>query len=66
MPAKMRNLTMADVSAVMAAGREHADAQHIYKLVESIAAETCGFVLLTTLKFVEADIKDALRQKKLK
>ena len=55
MPTKTRTLTTADVAAILATSGSATDARQVYALVESIAAETCGFVLLTTLKFVEAE-----------
>ena len=55
MPIKTRGLTTADVAAVVAMTSEQTDSQQVYRRVETIAAETCGFVLLTTLKFVEAE-----------
>ena len=55
MPSKTRNLTNADIAAVLAASADQADPQRLYKMVEAIASETCGWVLLTTLKYVEAD-----------
>ena len=55
MPIKTRSLSTADIAAVVAMTSERTDPQHVYKLVETIAAETCGYVLLTTLKFVEAE-----------
>ncbi|MFY0613370.1 MAG: GAF domain-containing protein [Hyphomicrobiaceae bacterium] len=55
MPTRTRTLTTADVAAVIAATSAATDAQQAYRLVEDIAAQTCGFVLLTTLKFVEAE-----------
>ena len=55
MPTKTRTLTTADVAAIVAASSTAGDARQVYALVEAIAAETGGFVLLTTLKFVEAE-----------
>lgn len=55
MPTKTRTLTPADVAAVIAATSNATEPQQVYKLVETIAAETCGWVLLTTLIFVEAE-----------
>ncbi len=55
MPIKTRSLSTADIAAVVAMTSDRIDAQQVYRLVETIAAETCGFVLLTTLKFVEAE-----------
>ena len=55
MPTKTRDLSVADVAAILATTAASGDPQATYKQVETIAAETCGWVLLTTLKFVEAD-----------
>ncbi len=55
MPVKTRNLSQADIAAMMAASADQSDPQQVYKLVEAIAGETCGWILLTTLKYVEAD-----------
>ena len=49
-----RDLTMDDVRAVMALQAERG-APDTYKAVERLAAETCGFRLLTILKYVEQD-----------
>ena len=50
MPTKSRALTLDDIAAVIALSNEQPDRQRIYKAVEAIAAETCGWVLLTTLR----------------
>lgn len=55
MPTKTRDLTTADVIRLVATIGNVADRAQGYACMEAIAAETCGFVLLTTLKFVEAD-----------
>lgn len=52
---KTRSLATADVACLVAATSDATDRAHVYACMEAIAAETCGFVLLTTLKFVEAD-----------
>jgi len=49
-----RDLTLDDVSAVMALQAEKAE-RETYKAVERLAAETCGWRLLTILKYVEKD-----------
>jgi hypothetical protein len=54
MPDKTRILTTADVAAIIALAREESDRGKVYKAVERIAAETCGFLLLTTLRYDEA------------
>ena len=54
MPTKTRDLSTADVARLLAASATSSPDQ-VYACMEAIAAETCGFVLLTTLKFVEAD-----------
>jgi GAF domain-containing protein len=53
MPNKSRALTHADISAIIAMTAETASRPAIYKAVEKIAAETCGWVLLTTLRYDE-------------
>jgi len=49
-----RDLTMDDVRAVMALQAERREPD-TYKAVERLAAETCGFRLLTILRYVEQD-----------
>jgi GAF domain-containing protein len=53
MPNKFRALTHADISSIIAMTAESASRPAIYKAVEKIAAETCGWVLLTTLRYDE-------------
>jgi hypothetical protein len=55
MPKRSRPLTLDDVGSILALTSAEADRQVIYKAVEAIAAETCGFVFLTTLKYDEAE-----------
>jgi hypothetical protein len=55
MPKKIRPLTLDDVGAIVALTGAQADRPVIYKAVEAITAETCGFVFLTTLKYNEAE-----------
>ena len=55
MPTKIRQLNTADVARIIGMTNEQADRPAIYKAVEVIAAETCGWVLLTTLKYNEAE-----------
>lgn len=55
MPTKIRQLNTADVARIIGMTNEQADRPAIYKAVEAIAAETCGWVLLTTLKYNEAE-----------
>ncbi len=55
MPTKFRDLTTADVAALIALSNEVPDRGRIYTSVERVAAETCGWVLLTTLKYNEAE-----------
>jgi GAF domain-containing protein len=49
-----RDLTFDDVRAVMALAAEKPD-RETYKAVERLAKETCGWRLLTILKYVEKD-----------
>ncbi len=49
-----RDLTLDDVRAVMALQAEKPE-RETYKAVERLAKETCGWRLLTILKYVEAD-----------
>lgn len=53
MPTKTRDLTQDDIASIIALTAEKADRAVIYKAVEKIAAETCGWVLLTTLRYDE-------------
>lgn len=53
MPTRSRNLTLADVAQLTALSREAADRAEVYAAVERVAAQTCGFVLLTTLRYDE-------------
>ncbi|MGL4325174.1 MAG: hypothetical protein ACRCTD_14135 [Beijerinckiaceae bacterium] len=55
MPQKIRDITVSDVAAVIALTKAEPDRAKIYKAIESVAAETCGFVFLTTLKYNEAE-----------
>jgi hypothetical protein len=55
MPDKKRELTLADVAAVIAASAEAADAREVYRRVEQIAAATMGWRLFTILRYVEAE-----------
>ncbi len=55
MPKPIRPLTVDDVGSIVALTSAQGDRQAIYKAVEAIAAETCGFVFLTTLKYNEAE-----------
>ena len=50
MPKRSRPLTVDDVAAIVALTGGATDRPSIYKAVEAIAAETCGFVFLTTLR----------------
>ena len=54
MPSRTRELTTADVAKIIQLSNDESNTQAIYKCVEAIAAETCGWVLLTTLKYDEA------------
>ncbi len=54
MPKKSRLLTLEDVLHIEKLTAEKADRQTVYKAVEKVAAETCGWVMLTTLKYDEA------------
>jgi hypothetical protein len=49
-----RDLTLSDVAGAMALQAEKAD-RETYKAVERLAKETCGWRLLTILKYVEKD-----------
>jgi GAF domain-containing protein len=53
MPTRTRALTHDDISSIIAMTAENADHRAIYKHVERIAAETVGWVLLTTLCYDE-------------
>jgi len=49
-----RDLTLDDIKAVMALQAEKPE-RETYKAVERLAFETCGWRLLTILKYVEKD-----------
>ncbi|MBI3506566.1 MAG: hypothetical protein HY059_17140 [Proteobacteria bacterium] len=53
MPKKSRALTIEDIAEIVALTAAQADRQLVYKAVEKAAAETCGWVLLTTLRYDE-------------
>jgi GAF domain-containing protein len=53
MPDTSRDLTLQDVAAIVALAKEAPSSAAVYKAVEKIAAETCGWVLLTTLRYDE-------------
>lgn len=55
MPKRSRPLNLDDISSIVALTSAEADPQAVYKAVEAITAETCGFVFLTTLKYDEAE-----------
>ena len=55
MPAKTRDVTLDDVAAIVAMTAAERDRMQVYRAVERIAAETVGFVFLTTLKYNEAE-----------
>jgi hypothetical protein len=55
MPKKSRALTLDDVVAIAALTGDSADRQIVYKAVEKLASETCGWTMLTTLKYNEAE-----------
>lgn len=55
MPTRTRALTQDDIAHIIALTAETRDRMTIYKAVEKIAAETCGWVLLTTLRYDEAN-----------
>jgi hypothetical protein len=49
-----RELTVADIAAVLSCSRESADAREVFRAVERISAETMGWRLFTVLRYVEA------------
>src|SRR5437763_5755 len=49
-----RDLTMADVAAVIAASTASVDARFVHREIERIAAETVGWRLFTILRYVES------------
>jgi GAF domain-containing protein len=53
MPTKSRALSQNDIASVIALANEQPNRHAVYKAVETIAAETCGWVLLTTLRYDE-------------
>ena len=55
MPTRSRDLTTDDVASIVALTAAEKDRMTIYRAVERIAAETVGFVFLTTLKYNEAE-----------
>ena len=54
MQSKTRALTQKDIASIIAMTQETTNRHAIYRAVEAIAAETCGWVLLTTLYYDEA------------
>ena len=54
MPKRTRTLTLDDIGSVLALTGGEAAPQAIFKAVEAITAETCGFVFLTILRSNEA------------
>lgn len=55
MDKKVRDLTLADIVRIQNAIGAQADRMSVYRAVEALAAETVGFVFLTTLKSNEAE-----------
>ena len=55
MPTRIRQLNTADVARIIGMTNEQTSRQAIYRAVETIASEACGWVLLTTLKYNEAE-----------
>lgn len=55
MPTRSRDITLDDLAAIQALTAGEADRAKIYKAVERVAAETVGFVFLTTLRYNEAE-----------
>jgi hypothetical protein len=55
MPQRSRDITLDDIATVTALTGAEADRARVYKMVERIAAETVGFVFLTTLRYNEAE-----------
>lgn len=55
MPNKARILTLDDVGSILDLAGAEADRQVVYKAVEAVTAETCGFVFLTVLTYNEAE-----------
>jgi GAF domain-containing protein len=53
MPTRLRTLNLTDVANLTSLSREETDRSKVYAAVERIAAQTCGFVLLTTLRYDE-------------
>jgi len=55
MAAAKRELTIADVKALIALATESADAKKLYRAAQRIAAEPMGWRLFTILRYVEAE-----------
>lgn len=55
MPQKSRSLTVADIAHLQALLGASRDPMTVYRAVEAVAAETVGFVFLTTLKSNEGE-----------
>jgi hypothetical protein len=49
---RTRDLTVADIASVLALTAAAADARDVYKAIERLAKETCGWRLCTILKYV--------------
>lgn len=54
MKTKTRDITIAEVTKVMALSMK-GDRRKVYKAVEKLAKETCGWTMFTILKYVEKD-----------
>jgi GAF domain-containing protein len=50
---QLRNLTREDIGVVMAMSADRADPRELYREVEHLARQTCGFKLFTVLEYVE-------------
>lgn len=53
MAKQIRNLTRDEISAVMAMSADRTDARALFREIERLARETCGFKLFTVLRYVE-------------
>jgi GAF domain-containing protein len=55
MPDRIRDITLNDIVSITSLTGSEPDRSRIYKAVEKVAAETVGFVFLTTLRYNEAE-----------
>jgi hypothetical protein len=55
LPTRSRDISIDDIAAIQALTASEPDRAKVYKAVERVAAETVGFVFLTTLRYNEKE-----------